>query len=127
MSTLTITDAVRPIAPVVSTRLRITARGRRVFALLASVPVVIALAAAILSGGGALASGEAGAPAGSFETVTVLPGDSLWSIAEDIAPGHDPRDVVDGLMSLNALSSAVLDAGQSLAIPTEYAGSASGK
>jgi LysM repeat protein len=114
MSTITITD-IRP-----TTRLRLTVRGRRVLAALAALPAVVALAVAIVSSGGALASGEHGAVSGSFESVTVLPGDSLWSIAEAVAPAHDPRDVVDGIMSLNALASPVLDAGQSLAIPAEY-------
>jgi hypothetical protein len=114
MSTITITD-IRP-----TTRLRLTVRGRRVLAALAALPVVVALAFAIVSGGGALASGEHGASADSFESVTVRPGESLWSIAEVVAPTHDPRDVVDGIMTLNALSSPVLDAGQSLAIPAEF-------
>ncbi|WP_394280267.1 LysM peptidoglycan-binding domain-containing protein [Microbacterium sp.] len=116
MSTITIT----PVRPAVTTRLRLTVRGRRVLAAVASVPAVVALVISIVSGGGALASGEQGAPSGSFETVTVLPGDSLWSIAEAIAPSHDPRDVIDDIMSLNALSSAAVDAGQSLAVPAEY-------
>lgn len=116
MSTITIT----PVRPAVTTRLRLTVRGRRVLAAVASVPAVVALAISIVSGGGALASGEQGAPSGSFETVTVLPGDSLWSIAEAVAPSHDPRDVIDDIMSLNALPSAAVDAGQSLAVPAEY-------
>lgn len=102
------------------TRLRLTTRGRRVIALLASLPAIVALTLAILSGGGALASGESGAAVGSFETVTVLPGDTLWSIAVDVAPDADPRDVVDGIMRLNALGSAELLAGETLAIPAEF-------
>lgn len=119
MSTITTTASVRP-STTARTRLRLTVRGRRVLAGIVSVPAVAAFGFAILSGGGALASGEAGAPIGSFDTVTVMPGDSLWSIAQDIAPAHDPRDVIYDVMSLNALESAVVDAGQSLAIPAEY-------
>lgn len=104
-----------------STRLRLTTRGRRVLAVLASIPAVVALSIAIVSGGGALASGEQSAPAGTFETVTVMPGDTLWSVAERVAPSADPRDVVDAIMRLNALSTARLDAGQQVAIPLEYA------
>lgn len=104
-----------------STRLRLTTRGRRVLAVLASIPAVVALSIAIVSGGGALASGEQSAPAGTFETVTVMPGDTLWSVAERVAPAADPRDVVDAIMRLNALSTARLDAGQQVAIPLEYA------
>lgn len=104
-----------------STRLRLTVRGRRVVAAIAALPAVIALAAAALSGGAAIASGDTAAPAASFQTVTVAPGDSLWSIAERVAPAADPRDVVGDLMRLNALGSGAIDVGQSIAIPAEYA------
>ena len=103
-----------------TTRLRLTVRGRRVLAFLASIPAVLALSVAIVSGGGALASGEGSAPAGTFAEVTVMPGDTLWSIAEDAAPGADPRDVVDAIVRLNALSSGALTVGQTLALPAEY-------
>lgn len=104
-----------------STRLRLTVRGRRVLAALAALPAVIALSAAVLGGGAALASRDAGAPAGSYGTVTVSSGDSLWSIAEEIAPDHDPRDVVDQILRLNALDSVIVQTGQRLAIPAAYA------
>lgn len=104
-----------------ATRLRLTVRGRRVLAAVAALPAVVALGAAVAVGGGAaLASRDGGAPAGSLETVTVSPGESLWAIAEQIAPGHDPRDVVDAIVRLNALDSVMVHAGQSIAIPTEY-------
>lgn len=106
--------------PVVRTRLRLTTRGRRVVATLAALPAVVALGIGILSSGGALASGDAGSAAGTFKTVTVHPGDSLWTIAQDVAPDSDPRDVIDDIVRLNALPSSVVDAGQSLAIPTAY-------
>ncbi|MEV7693958.1 LysM peptidoglycan-binding domain-containing protein [Microbacterium sp. NPDC089189] len=105
----------------VTTRLRITARGRRALAALVAVPLAAALGFAVLSGGSALASRDANAPAGSFETVTVLAGQSLWSIAEDIAPALDPRDVVDDIIRLNALDGATVNAGQRLSIPASYA------
>lgn len=103
-----------------ATRLRLTVRGRRVLAALAAFPAVIALAMAIVSGGGALASAEGNAPAGTFEQVTVMPGDTLWSIAQEFAPSADPRDVVDDIMQLNALPSGQLAAGQTLSLPLEY-------
>lgn len=118
MTTIDLT-AAPALTPV--TRLRLTSRGRRVVAFLASLPAIAALSIAIVSGGGALASGEQGASADSFATVTVLPGDTLWTIAQDVAPSADPRDVVDAIMRLNALGSAQLDAGETLAIPAEYA------
>lgn len=103
-----------------STRLRLTVRGRRVLAVLAALPAVIALSAAVLGGGAALASRDAGAPAGAFSTVTVAAGESLWTIAEEVAPDRDPRDVVDELVRLNALDTVVVQAGQRLAIPAAY-------
>jgi len=115
---MTTIDARYMSAP--TTRLRLTTRGRRVLALIAAAPAVAALGIAVISGGGALASGEAGAPAGTYSTVTVMPGESLWSIAQDVAPQADPRDVVDEIIRLNALGAGQLDAGQTLSIPAAY-------
>lgn len=109
----------RVVVAAPATRLRLTVRGRRVLAFLASVPVVVALGIGIVSGGGALASNE-GASGVTFTHVTVQPGDTLWSIARAVAPDVDPRDAVDAIVRLNALDSGSLDAGQSIAIPAEY-------
>lgn len=109
-----------PVPTVATVRLRLTARGRRVLTALAATPIVIAIAAAALFGGSALASGEQGASAGSFQTVTVMAGESLWSIAEDVAPTSDPRDVVGAIMRLNALDDANVPAGARIAIPAQY-------
>lgn len=104
------------------TRLRLTTRGRRALALLAALPAIVALSVAVVIGGtSALASRDDGAPAGSFDTVTVVAGDSLWSIAQDVAPQADPRDVVDAIVRLNALDGVSVSAGQQLSIPAEYA------
>lgn len=121
MSTIDITAAPVFAPRVTTTRLRLTVRGRRLLAGIAAAPAVVALAVAIVSGGGALASGEGSAPAGTFEQVTVMPGDTLWSIAETVAPGADPRDVIDAIMRLNALPSGELVSGETLSLPQEYA------
>lgn len=118
MTTIDVVASAYRSAP--ATRLRLTRRGRRVLAGLAALPAVAALGAAIVSGGGALASLEESAPAGTFDTVTVMPGESLWSIAESIAPQADPRDVIDDIVRLNALGGAQLQAGQTISIPLEY-------
>lgn len=103
-----------------STRLRLTRRGRRVLAALAAAPVVAGIAIATIGGGSALASREDGAPAGSFDTVTVMPGESLWTIAQEVAPAADPRDVVDAIIALNQLPSSSVDAGERIALPAGY-------
>lgn len=104
-----------------TTRLRITARGRRVVTSLVALPLAVALGLAVVGGGAALASNEAGAPAGSFTEITVMSGQTLWSIAEELAPAADPRDVIAQITRLNALSGGSVTAGQRIAIPAEYA------
>lgn len=105
---------------IMATRLRITERGRRVLAALVALPIVVAVVIAVLSGGTALASlDEGGAPV-TFETINVMPGDTLWSLAGEIAPAADPRDVIDAIVSLNALPSSAIVPGQTLSIPAEY-------
>jgi Tfp pilus assembly protein FimV len=43
-------------------------------------------------------------------------GDTLWAIARRVAPGQDPRPVVDALIEVNDLHGG-LQAGQELSIP----------
>lgn len=115
------TAAVIPAPARPATRLRLTTRGRGVLLALASVPLAIGIAFAALSGGSAVASG-ADAPAVSVETVTVMPGDTLWSIATEVAPGLDPREVIGEISRMNVLRGGELQIGQELAIPAAYAG-----
>ncbi|WP_309102523.1 LysM peptidoglycan-binding domain-containing protein [Microbacterium sp.] len=123
MSSITFSTAA--VIPAGSpTRLRLTARGRRVLAVLASLPLAAGIAFAAISGGSAIAAGgdAAGSEPASFETVTVMPGDTLWSIAVDVAPEADPREVIGEISRLNLLQDGVVQAGQELAIPAEFAG-----
>ena len=48
-------------------------------------------------------------------THVVQPGETLWAIAQQIAPNRDPRAVVDELVRLNG--SAALTPGQRLVLP----------
>jgi hypothetical protein len=99
-------------------RLRLTKRGRGVFTTLAAAPLVIAAFVFALNGGGATASLEGSDAA--FQYVTVDSGESLWQLAESIAPGVDPRDVIERIVQLNQLGSSEVFPGQQLAIPAEY-------
>lgn len=101
------------------TRLRMTRRGRRVLSALVAAPIALGIAYAGIAGGSALASGEHAAPV-DFDTVMVMPGDTLWSIAGEVAPGADPRDVIDEISGLNNLHGGVLQVGQELAVPQRY-------
>lgn len=123
MSTISINaPAVFPVRTATSaaTRLRLTTRGRRTLVALAALPLAAGIGFAAISGGSALASGDTSG-AVSFETVTVLPGDTLWAIAEAVAPAADPRAVISDIETLNALGGGSLQVGQQLAIPAQYA------
>lgn len=110
-----------PTAP----RLRLTARGRAVVALLIAVPLA-AGAVAFGFGQGAAAQGPAAESAASsasttgFRYVTVHDGESLWSVAQRIAPQSDPRDVIAEIVDLNQLPSTAVQSGDRLAIPATY-------
>lgn len=98
-------------------RLRLTARGRGVLLALIALPLVIALGGVALNGGGATAGSHAGA---TFERVTVESGQSLWQLAEQVAPAADPRDVIAAIMQVNRMASSDVYPGQELALPPQY-------
>lgn len=53
-----------------------------------------------------------------FDTHTVNPGETVWSIAASMTPaGVDVRDVVEDIMTLNAMGGAALQAGEQLLLP----------
>ena len=103
--------------------LRLTARGRLVFGALAAAPLVAGLVFASVIAPASAGPVSAGAEEGvsSFETVTVGAGESLWSIAERIAPASDPREVIGDIERLNSLEDSAVLPGQTLAIPARYA------
>jgi hypothetical protein len=61
----------------------------------------------------ATASGDEVPEAG---VLTVHSGDTLWSIAQEIAPDRDPRAVVERLRDVNHLSGVSLRQGQLLTV-----------
>ena len=110
----------RPGAQAKQAPLRLTRRGRFV---LIGVPLIL-LAALVLSFSGFLnAPAKAAESAAELSltptvTVTVQPGESLWAIAEAVAPERDPRDVVADIIQLNNLEAARVVPGQALFIPS---------
>jgi LysM repeat protein len=98
-----------------TTHLHLTQRGRVVFTALAAVPLVVGSLLIALNGGMAAATNDHAAP--QFTYVTVSAGESLWQLAEEIAPTADPRDVVADIVNLNQLSSEEVQPGQRLALP----------
>ena len=109
--------SVVAVAP--RTRLRITRRGRVVLTALVAAPLAFGVGLVALNGGAAVASKDASGT--TLEYVTVSSGQSLWDLAEEIAPTADPRDVIASVVDLNRLPSSDVAAGQQLAVPAEYA------
>src|SRR6516165_1524697 len=100
-----------------SAPLRLTLRGRVVVA------VATALLLAVLSLVIAASAQATSHPLPSrvaqqhLTQVTVRPGQSLWSVAENADPGADTRAVVQQIVELNGLTGDVVFAGQRLWVP----------
>jgi len=66
----------------------------------------------------ALSSTVHAAPTVAYTTVTVHPGDSLWTLASRGTPsGGDVQATVDDIIAANHLSGAAIAPGQHLRIP----------
>ena len=103
------------------TGLRLTRRGRLVLSVfaLALILGLITILWATLAGGAQAASGRThtGSVYQGMRRVTVLPGQTLWSIAQHAEPSADPRTVIPQIMQINAISSTDLQPGQQLWVP----------
>lgn len=95
-------------------RVHLTTRGR----LLALLALSALLLTAFAFGRSVSEAAVAPQARPSLGQVTVQPGDTLWGLARQTAPGQDPREVVAQLRRLNHLESAGLQAGQQLLLPT---------
>jgi LysM repeat protein len=91
-------------------RVRLTRRGRAV--VVGVLVLLAALTTAVLA-----PASRAADPSPPAATAVVQPGDSLWSIAERHAPGHDPIATVEEIRRLNGLDGYTVHAGQRLAVP----------
>ena len=111
--------------PLNAPRLTLTRRGRLVFlgipAILTAAMTLFALLAIALGSVASPAQASVNYAAVDMAdyaaTVTVLQGDSLWSIAAATDPTRDVRDVVLEIVALNDLGSGVIQAGQRLFVP----------
>ena len=96
-----------------------TYRRRRLsVGLLALGVLVVAARAGVALGGSPLAAPErrpASFSPGSAATVVARPGDTLWSIATRLAPGDDPRALVDDLVA--ARGTTQLQPGEQVRLP----------
>jgi hypothetical protein len=93
---------------------RLTRRGR-VLVLLALLALVL-VAFVLGRTGSSEAATSTPAPVPYAQT-TVHQGETLWVVAQRVAPGHDPREVVQQLRELNHLSDGGVQVGQQLLLP----------
>ena len=99
--------------------LRLTRRGRVV--VVVATALVLAALSLVIAGAAQATNypGPARASQQSLAQVTVLPGQSLWSVAESADPGTDTRVVVQQIIELNRLTGNVVFAGQRLRVPRD--------
>lgn len=81
--------------------------------------VVVAIATTSIFGfvNTAAANSQTSSSAAKFDYVTVSAGQTLWDLAEQIAPNTDPQDWMQDVVNLNGLTSTDLKPGQRIAIP----------
>lgn len=102
------------------TAIRLTNRGRRL-----ARTVIIALALAVTLGVaifGHISSSQASSaqPVRTTSIVIVQPGQTMWGLAQQIAPNDDPRDTIARIVDLNGLGdvdAVTVYPGQRLVVP----------
>jgi hypothetical protein len=94
--------------------LRLTRRGRRV---VSGLSIAIGLSIAVVTVGVELAKSDGGLELAGSSTVVVQPGDTLWSLAGEVAPDEDRRAVVDAIVDVNGLHDVDLVPGMVLELP----------
>jgi hypothetical protein len=97
---------------------RLTRRGRIVVRIGSAGLTVLALVAGVLLINRTAEAGSTSRPVPVTYRV-VLPGETLWQIAGEVAPRVDRRDTVARIVELNALSTAGINAGQRIAVPAD--------
>ena len=94
--------------------MRLTRRGRRLVAGLSVAACIgVALVTASPVGGG----GSIGLEPAGGASIVVRSGDTLWSIAGEVAPEEDRRAVVDAIVEANDLDGVGIVPGQLLQLP----------
>lgn len=106
--------AISPIALQVGASRRSRTANIRLarFLVVLSLTVVIGAAFSLKAGAGSHVSHQA-----SYVTVTVAPGESIWSIAKAINTDGDVRNLVDQIIEVNSLKSVDVAAGSKIKVP----------
>lgn len=104
--------------PQLTQRSQLSQSGRR-FVRSATVVAILTIGAfAFINGAGSsMATATSESSSVEFTYVTISAGQNLWSLAEELAPGQDPRDWIVEVVNLNGLTSAEVQPGQKIALP----------
>lgn len=94
-------------------QVRLTRRGRTVVFVAA---LLVVMAAALFLGNTSMATNHSGVDQPT-EALVVESGDTLWSIAGEVAGEGEVRDMVHTIKELNALDSSMLMTGQTIFVP----------
>lgn len=97
-----------------ATSVRLTRRGRVVLVMALLLVATVAFALGRVGTSQAATDGPAVRP---YSQTTIHSGETLWSVAMRVAPGHDPRLVVEQLVGLNHLGGGAVQVGQQLLLP----------
>jgi len=97
--------------------LRLTRRGRVVVAVAAALLLAVLSLVIAASAQATNHPVPSGAAQRNLTQVTVRPGQSLWSVAENADPAADTRVVVQQIIELNGLTGNVVLEGQRLWVP----------
>ena len=84
------------------------------FLFVTSLTIVLGAGFAMQAGAG---SKDVPVRANSYVTVTVAPGETIWSIAKALNGGGDVRQLVDQIIQINGLTNSDLPAGQKIRVP----------
>jgi LysM domain len=79
--------------------------------------VISVIAMAVAGGAQASNHGRDGAGYSGMHQIVVRPGETLWTIATAAEPSADPRLVISQIMTVNSLTSTVVQAGELLWVP----------
>jgi hypothetical protein len=100
--------AIHPMSP------KRRARLARTLFVLSAVSLVLA---GLIFNQSAVATDQPQTSSTAFNYISVMPGDSLWDLAETYAEGKSQQDWIAEVILLNNLSSATLSTGDRLALP----------
>ena len=113
-------SAPHPLVPMRDRRRSRAVRLRgRITLFAASILTLVGVVVAFGQLAGASDTPQSGA---ATEMVTVVAGDSLWSLATHAVSSGDPRDTVERIRELNGLEGSVIVPGDRLVVPVGVSG-----